>query len=127
VLALPLLMAQVVLDQLRLGGRERGRNSPEHVHEVVDFFRLHGMADVGDLGFAGNGPIGIGNQFAVFIEKGEEGQACALARSSTCCAVGGPAAGIPRVVASKTSAVARKIVFMAGILGPGCAICQSSL
>jgi len=44
---------------------------------VVDFFRLHRITDVGDLGFAGNGPIGIRNQFVVFIEEGEEGQAVA--------------------------------------------------
>jgi len=36
------------------------------------------MADVGATGFTWNGPIGISNQFTVFIQEGEEGQARAL-------------------------------------------------
>jgi hypothetical protein len=44
-------------------------------HEIVNFLGLPGMTDIGTVGFAWNGPIGISNQFAVFIQEGEEGQA----------------------------------------------------
>lgn len=72
---LPLLIPQVVLNQLCICGRERRHCLPEHTHEIVNFLGLRGMTDVGAIGFASNGPIGISNQFAVFIQEGEEGQA----------------------------------------------------
>jgi len=42
---------------------------------MVDFFGCHGVSDVLAIGFAGNGPIRVRNQLAVFAEEGEEGQA----------------------------------------------------
>jgi len=59
-------------------GRERGHGLPEHPHEVVDLFWRHGMADILAGGIAGNRPIRVRNQFAVFAEEGEEGQAGAF-------------------------------------------------
>ena len=45
---------------------------------MVNLFGRHGMADVLAIGFAGNGPIRVCNQFAEFAEEGEEGQAGAF-------------------------------------------------
>jgi hypothetical protein len=45
---------------------------------MIDLFGGHGMADILAIGFAGDGPIRVRNQFAAFVQEGEEGQAGAL-------------------------------------------------
>lgn len=75
---LTLLIAQVVLNHLRVCGRKGRHGLPEHPHEMVNLFGCHGMADILAIGFAGNGPIRVRNQFAVFAEEGEEGKSGAF-------------------------------------------------
>jgi len=45
---------------------------------MVDFFGLHGMADIHAIRFAWHRPVRVRNQLGVFVEEGEEGQAGAL-------------------------------------------------
>jgi len=45
---------------------------------MVNLIGRHGVSDVLAIGFAGNGPIRVRNQSAVFVEEGEEGQAGAF-------------------------------------------------
>jgi hypothetical protein len=54
------------------------------------------MTDVDAAGFAWNGPTGISNQFAAFIQEGEEGQAGAFGAQlgSKRCAAGRVEAGL---------------------------------